>query len=714
MKLIRLSNIVLCCLACGLFSEINAQKALKKQADLFFEKENYIEAFKSYTNYDKLNQDADVLYKFGICNYYVNQPQQCINLLAKAEAMVEMPKEILLYKARSYQDLGDYAKAATLYKNYLHFIKNDAAKSGTIINEIKRCGQSEKLQYLPQIAYVESFGSTVNSPYNERTPVQSPNTATRYYYSSDNDASVGGPRGTMGEASPLAGRYFYDLRSVEYTNGNFNPVAIFGGVQNTERNEYLQGFNRSGNIMYYYKYVKDQDAALVCDTFVGEENRPFSSGRLNSPIQPTKGDKDIAFFNDSTILFASTSYAGYGGYDLFVIHMQSGVWSEPVNLGSEINTPFDEVSPYATLGGNTLFFSSNRLNTYGGYDIFGCQFDLITRKWDTPINMGAPINSTKDDMDPYVTSDGAQLLFSSNRLGGLGQHDIYIAYLKQQISDQFNYSVSFPMLESIPTVEVDSTATEAKIEPPKKSDVPIIQKKFINSPLYYTRDEDVLNAQNLTQIENLKKILEIIPEAKVQIIGHSSLDESAENNIFFTCKRMENVAKYLTTNGISADRIEIVSYGSTYPIVDGSSKLNSRVEFILHSYDSRTLEVTDDQPIMVNNKLNMTYAHYLALKNQLAYKVRFAVTSQMMRNAILNKQNVVSLLKNKSGQYEYYLGYDATYEDAIKTRQIVQAAGFNTSTIVPFINHKEITKEEASALISEYPDLTKYLTLEKK
>jgi hypothetical protein len=127
------------------------------------------------------------------------------------------------------------------------------------------------------------------------------------------------------------------------------------------------------------------------------------------------------------IYFTSDREGGMGGRDLYRIRrLPDGTWSFPLNLGPEVNTPFDEDAPFLHSDGVTLFFSSTGHGTMGGYDIFKTQcLDPDQNGWSKPENMGYPLNTVNDDIYFCLSEDGTTGYFSSERDGGFGAQDIY-------------------------------------------------------------------------------------------------------------------------------------------------------------------------------------------------------------------------------------------------------------------------------------------------
>lgn len=129
----------------------------------------------------------------------------------------------------------------------------------------------------------------------------------------------------------------------------------------------------------------------------------------------------------SRMYFVSDRPGGYGGNDIYYSQrdLQTGVWSAPVNLGPDINTRFDEITPHVSYGGSRLIFASNRPGGLGHFDLYFSRFSGYD--WQKPENLGRPINSERDDEALVLTRDGLWLYFSSDRMHPLamGGFDLY-------------------------------------------------------------------------------------------------------------------------------------------------------------------------------------------------------------------------------------------------------------------------------------------------
>jgi len=123
------------------------------------------------------------------------------------------------------------------------------------------------------------------------------------------------------------------------------------------------------------------------------------------------------------LYFASDMPGGYGGFDIYVCQKTGNTWSQPFNLGPQVNTSDDEISPFLT--GTTLYLASDRRGGYGGFDIFKSTYG--NSQWQQIVNMGQGINSPSDDYDFIYQPNQKIAYFTSNRSGGYGSDDIYQA-----------------------------------------------------------------------------------------------------------------------------------------------------------------------------------------------------------------------------------------------------------------------------------------------
>jgi outer membrane protein OmpA-like peptidoglycan-associated protein len=134
--------------------------------------------------------------------------------------------------------------------------------------------------------------------------------------------------------------------------------------------------------------------------------------------------------NESLVYFSSGRESKNGNLDLFVSRRDTNnTWSTPERLLGLINTDADEDAPFLADDGRTLYFCSRGHDSMGGYDVFKTTFDLATKTWSKPLNMGYPINTPADDIYFIADSLNKEYHVTSNREGTVGQEDIFAVKL---------------------------------------------------------------------------------------------------------------------------------------------------------------------------------------------------------------------------------------------------------------------------------------------
>src|SRR3989442_2128325 len=103
-------------------------------------------------------------------------------------------------------------------------------------------------------------------------------------------------------------------------------------------------------------------------------------------------------------------------------------WSEPVNLGPAINTAFNEQGPNLSNDGLTLYFGSDRPGGSGAFDIWVARRACADCPWDAPVNLGPVVNTSASETGPGLSIDGHMLFFTSTRAGGQGLSDLYLSH----------------------------------------------------------------------------------------------------------------------------------------------------------------------------------------------------------------------------------------------------------------------------------------------
>jgi outer membrane protein OmpA-like peptidoglycan-associated protein len=234
--------------------------------------------------------------------------------------------------------------------------------------------------------------------------------------------------------------------------GVLNTPEVFAPELTTSFNEGPVAFDNSNETIYFstnhqkngkkvkakdgYVKQKIQSAKKVGDKWQDIQDLPISNPEY-TVCHPTIS------VDGNSLYFASNMTVGFGGMDLYVCRKIGDVWGEPVNLGAAINTDKDEAFPYMHPDG-TLYFASTGHNSLGGYDIFASK--AVKGVFDEPQNIGQPFNSQYDDFGFILDLERKNGYFTSNRKGGKGEDDIYSFSSAEKVGDPQNALMEKPIV----------------------------------------------------------------------------------------------------------------------------------------------------------------------------------------------------------------------------------------------------------------------------
>ena len=294
--------------------------------------------------------------------------------------------------------------------------------------------------------------------------------------------------------------------------------------------EYPEGLGRGD--VYYSDWLDNQWSEPI------NLGKPINSATMESQPCISADGKEMYFVRDTKSNKSNIYFSQY----------LQGEWSTPQSIVA-INTRFGEMAPFIHPDGRTLFFASEGHNGMGGYDIFVCR-KLLNGTWSEPINLGAPVNSDKNEISCVVSSDGKKCYVSSDRDGGLGGYDIYVFDFKD---------INMPEI-------VDTT-------------------HFVMRNINFEFDSAVLQESSFPYIDSLANFLKENPIITIEILGFADDSGTAEHNQKLSSDRANSVKVALINKGVSEERLRATGYGSNNPIAPNDSEehkaLNRRVEIIL-------------------------------------------------------------------------------------------------------------------------------------
>ncbi|MFZ1692779.1 MAG: OmpA family protein [Flavobacteriales bacterium] len=238
---------------------------------------------------------------------------------------------------------------------------------------------------------------------------------------------------------------FLDLFTAEVTaSGDLTNVAPLEGTVNTRYHEGPATASTSGDVLWFtrnnfYKGRARRSQRGVSRLAIYRASR--ANGAYTNEEQFLYNNPEVSIAHPSLsadgkrLFFASDMPGGYGGTDLYVCEFTDGQWSEPRNLGPAINTPFNESFPFIAADGS-LFFASNGHPGLGGLDILRATPGQDGR-YAGALNLGAPVNSARDDFAFIIDAAGKRGFFTSNRPGGMGDDDLYAFEMLAPLEERF-------------------------------------------------------------------------------------------------------------------------------------------------------------------------------------------------------------------------------------------------------------------------------------
>ncbi len=343
-----------------------------------------------------------------------------------------------------------------------------------------------------------------------------------------------------------------------------------------------------------------------------------------------------------TLLFYMTPDVRSSNNDMYVCFLQEdGTWSEPKSLGKKLNLPgYNEMTPYIASDGVTLYFSSDRPGGLGDNDIWMTKrLDKSWTKWSDPVNLGSPINTP--DWDAFFTLDaGGEYAYLTTKLGGYGESDIVRVKLLEKekpnpvvlvSGNVYNKKTGEPLsaslvYETLPdgieagngiSNELDGSfkivlpydknyAIRAKankffavsenlnLDSLVKAGYKEIHKDLYLVPIeigqvvrlnnvFFDFDKSFLRPESFVELDRVVKLMKENPTIEIEMSAHTDSRGSDDYNYRLSDDRARSVREYILSKGIPASRIISQGYGETRPEVpndtDENRQLNRRVEF---------------------------------------------------------------------------------------------------------------------------------------
>jgi outer membrane protein OmpA-like peptidoglycan-associated protein len=548
---------------------------------------------------------------------------------------------------KNYQEaINNYEKARSIDSNYFKdynlpysinlAAKGDFEKALNAINEFltipnlnetsHKAGEYRKNCYSFAIEYAKNK-NTLDYKFEPQNLGDSVNSSDSEYYPT---ITIDGSKLVFTRRVNNYNEDFYESDNIE---GHWTKSKGLVGNINTNMNEGAQNISQDGQWLIFTG-CNFPDGYGSCDLYISYLTPEgwSTAENLGSTINSEFWEAGPSLSPDKRDLyFASRRPGGFGGSDIYVSHrMPNGRWGEPENMGPVINTVGDEYTPFIHADNQTLYFTSNGHQGYGGDDLFLSRKDK-DGKWTKPENLGYPINTVENEGSLIIAADGKTAYYASDRADSRGGLDLYTFELrndvrpartlwvkgkvfdkktlkglptsveltdlstkvllsKVQTDETGNYLITLPVgkdyafnvnrrgylffSENFPLSEKQPDSTyniDIPLQPIEPNAAVVLKNIFFDINKYELKPESQV------ELDKLVQLMKDNPTLAIQISGHTDNVGKPADNLPLSTNRAKAVVTYLISKGIEEKRLSFKGYGDTQPIADNKSE-NGRAQ----------------------------------------------------------------------------------------------------------------------------------------
>ncbi|HTQ66319.1 MAG TPA: OmpA family protein [Puia sp.] len=544
---------------------------------------------------------------------------------------------------KNYQEaINNYEKARSIDSNYFNDYnlpysinlagKGEFEKALDAINQFltisnlnetsRKAGEFRKRCYSFAIEYSKNK-NTLDYKFEPQNLGDSVNSGDSEYYPT---ITIDGSKLVFTRRVNNYNEDFYESDNVD---GHWTKSKGLVGNINTNMNEGAQNISQDGQWLIFTG-CNFPDGYGSCDLYIsyltpeGWSTPENLGSNINSEfwesapsLSPDKRD----------LYFSSRRPGGYGGSDIYVSHrMPNGHWSEPENMGPVINTVGDESTPFIHADNQTLYFTSNGHQGYGGDDLFLSRKDK-DGKWTKPENLGYPINTIENEGSLIIAADGKTAYYASDRADSHGGLDLYTFELrsdvrpartlwvkgkvfdkktlrglpssveltdlstkmvlsKVQTDETGNYLITLPVgkdyafnvnrrgylffSENFPLSEKQPDSTyniDIPLQPIEPNAAIVLKNIFFDINKYELKPESQV------ELDKLVQLMKDNPTLAIQISGHTDNIGKPADNLPLSTNRAKAVVTYLISKGIEEKRLSYKGYGDTQPLADNKTEI---------------------------------------------------------------------------------------------------------------------------------------------
>lgn len=598
-----------------------AQKTNLKKADALFKNYSYADASVAYEEILQNISDpsAQTLKNAADSYYFISDARNALKWYKKLY-QVQGDNLTDIYYLRYIQSMKavmDYDNADKITKEYLNK-KGDQKEINRYVAQKKQLDSLAKTKSLYEIKNLDintsksDFGATF---YKEGVVFTSARDTTRFsqkLYTWNNQ--------------PFLNLYVAERNPAD--GSLFNETLFLPNVM-TKYHEATASFDADGKTIYYASNIVKKNKLVVDENKVNNFQilkGSILNGKVENPQKVFFDNDDYSvghpsLSDDGSLLFfASDMPGGYGETDLYVVKIAAdGTMSSPQNLGPKINTIGNDLFPFYRNG--TLYFSSDGHYGLGDLDVYESKF-LADGSFTTPRNLGAPINSNKDDFTFIIDKSGTTGYISSNRAGGKGDDDIYSFTKGEPVCNQNisgkafdhksklpitdvtvvaydsyngilgetktnydgNYAVIVPCNKTVRLVatKTNYSSDEKTVETTKENegeitdvnfemsnyDDLVVKKKGVEkvdvNPIYFDYDKFDITPKAIEELSKVVYIMKKFPNIRIKIESHTDSRGKDAYNLKLSDNRAKSTRDYILSQEIDPSRIEsAIGYGES-------------------------------------------------------------------------------------------------------------------------------------------------------
>ena len=361
--------------------------------------------------------NAELNFKLGKC-YLMGSYERTRSLeyFEKAKDLnPDVDPNLLYFLGQAYHINLELDSALKAFDLFLKSVPRGASFEKVKQTEqfIWQCKTGKELVKKPARVFIDNIGDAINTPFPEYDAVISTDESVMMFTSRRKGSTGGKTYGSQKE-------FYEDIYVSENVNGRWQLAENIGKPINTNRHDATVSISPDGQELLTFSEGNLYTSRLEGD--VWQSPRPLGQ-QINTPYH----ESSACYSADGrTLYFVSTRPDGsMGGRDIFVSQWDpvTEKWGAATNIGSTINTRYDEESVFIHPDGKTLYFSSRGHNSMGGYDVFKSVRE--GNSWSRPINLGHPINTPDDDVFFMTTASGEHGYYTSVKPDGQGEKDIY-------------------------------------------------------------------------------------------------------------------------------------------------------------------------------------------------------------------------------------------------------------------------------------------------